>query len=144
MKVIVLAVLGGVAAGIMPLLSKAGMKGMDVTIGLAIYAFFFWIFTIVLMFATGKWGLLISQPLDWTRITYLILNGLVAALFIWLILSAYGMGGDVKIIHSIHAPIAVILGIFLAALILGEHLTFLSGAGVIVVAVGILLVVFGQ
>lgn len=139
MKTILFAVLAGFTIGLVPILSRSGMKNTDPLIGSLIFSLSTSILLLIALFSTGKWRVFL--PFN-PEIKFLILGGAAIALFTYSLLSAYKYG-EVRLVAPIQISLGLVFSILLATLLLGEHVGFLKATGIVVIMGGIILTVLG-
>jgi transporter family protein len=129
------ALLSALFAGLTAVLAKAGVKGIDSNLATAIRT------VVILIFA---WGIALSRGFDTlskatTRTwLFLILSGLATGASWLCYFRALQLGEASKV-----APIdklSVVVALVLAALFLGEHLTWRHGLGVGLIVTGAIII----
>lgn len=131
------ALLSAVFAAAVAIFGKIGLKNIDSTLATTVRSIVMAVFLIFVSLGLSKFSLL--KTFDNKILVYIILSGIAGALswlFYFLALK-YGPAGGVAAIDRL----SIVFVILLAALFLGESLTIKSGFGVLLVAIGAILIV---
>lgn len=135
---IIYALLSAVTASLVAIFGKMGLQNIDANAATAIRSVIMALFLIGVVLVQGKFtelGAILSQK---KALSFIILSGIAGALswlFYFLALK-YGKVSQVGPIDKLSVVIAVIL----AFIFLGERISWINAAGVVLIAVGALLV----
>ncbi|MNM91141.1 EamA-like transporter family protein [compost metagenome] len=135
---IIYALLSAVAASLVAIFGKIGLQNIDANAATAIRSVIMALFLIGVVLVQGKFtelGEILSQK---KALSFIVLSGIAGALswlFYFLALK-YGKVSQVGPIDKLSVVIAVIL----AFIFLGERISWINAGGVVLIAVGALLV----
>ncbi|MNO94859.1 EamA-like transporter family protein [compost metagenome] len=135
---IIYALLSAVTASLVAIFGKMGLQNIDANAATAIRSVIMALFLIGVVLVQGKFtelGAILSQK---KALSFIILSGIAGALswlFYFLALK-YGKVSQVGPIDKLSVVIAVIL----AFIFLGERISWINAAGVVLIAAGALLV----
>nr|WP_145157331.1 EamA family transporter [Paenibacillus terrae] len=135
---LIYALLSAAAAALVSIFGKIGLQSIDANAATAIRAVIMALFLLGVIAVQGKFGLLGSILTQKKALSFIVLSGVAGAtswLFYFLALK-YGKVSQVGPIDKLSVVIAVIL----AFLFLGEKISWLNSAGVVLIAIGALLV----
>ncbi|MEK5642927.1 hypothetical protein BK138_03575 [Paenibacillus rhizosphaerae] len=135
---LIYALLSAAAAALVSIFGKIGLQNIDANAATAIRAVIMALFLLGVIAVQGKFGQLGSILAQKKALSFIVLSGVAGAtswLFYFLALK-YGKVSQVGPIDKLSVVIAVIL----AFLFLGEKLSWLNSAGVVLIAIGALLV----
>lgn len=124
-------------AGLTSILAKCGIRKTDSTVATAIRTVVVLIFSWLMVFIVGSQGQL--QAIDGKSLCFLILSGLSTGAS-WLCYFRALQTGDVNKVVPIDKS-STVLTILLAAIFLGEGINLPKGVGVLLIAVGTLLMI---
>ncbi|GIO54086.1 MULTISPECIES: EamA family transporter [Paenibacillus] len=135
---LIYALLSAAAAALVSIFGKIGLQNIDANAATAIRAVIMALFLLGVIAVQGKFGQLGSILAQKKALSFIVLSGVAGAtswLFYFLALK-YGKVSQVGPIDKLSVVIAVIL----AFLFLGEKISWLNSAGVVLIAIGALLV----
>ncbi|WP_163874227.1 EamA family transporter [Paenibacillus favisporus] len=135
---LIYALLSAAAAALVSIFGKIGLQNIDANAATAIRAVIMALFLLGVIAVQGKFGQLGSILTQKKALSFIVLSGVAGAtswLFYFLALK-YGKVSQVGPIDKLSVVIAVIL----AFLFLGEKISWLNSAGVVLIAIGALLV----
>ncbi|GIO60241.1 EamA family transporter [Paenibacillus cineris] len=135
---LIYALLSAAAAALVSIFGKIGLQNIDANAATAIRAVIMALFLLGVIAVQGKFGQLGSIFTQKKALSFIVLSGVAGAtswLFYFLALK-YGKVSQVGPIDKLSVVIAVIL----AFLFLGEKISWLNSAGVVLIAIGALLV----
>ncbi|MEC0174156.1 EamA family transporter [Paenibacillus favisporus] len=135
---LIYALLSAAAAALVSIFGKIGLQNIDSNAATAIRAVIMALFLLGVIAIQGKFGQLGSILAQKKALSFIVLSGVAGAtswLFYFLALK-YGKVSQVGPIDKLSVVIAVIL----AFLFLGEKISWLNSAGVVLIAIGALLV----
>jgi transporter family protein len=133
---VIYAVLAAVAAAIVGILSKLGIKGVDATLATSIRGLVIGLFMGGAAFFLGEFKNIGTIPAK--SLLFIALAGVAGGLsWLWGFL-ALKYGGDVTAVNAIDR-MSLILLVLLAALFAGEALTWAKAAGAVLVVFGVIL-----
>lgn len=135
---LIYALLSAAAAALVSIFGKIGLQNIDANAATAIRAVIMALFLLGVIAVQGKFGQLGGIFAQKKALSFIVLSGVAGAtswLFYFLALK-YGKVSQVGPIDKLSVVIAVIL----AFLFLGEKISWLNSAGVVLIAIGALLV----
>ncbi|MDI3482030.1 MAG: bacterial/archaeal transporter family protein [Tepidanaerobacteraceae bacterium] len=135
------AILSALAASLVSIFGKVGLKGIDANTATAVRAIIMAVFLVVVVFFQGNLNKIPSVIADIKTFTFIILSGIAGAsswLFYFLALK-FGKVAQVAPIDKLSVVIATIL----AVIFLGEKVSLINGIGVGLIAIGAILVALG-
>lgn len=135
---LIYALLSAAAAALVSIFGKIGLQNIDANAATAIRAVIMALFLLGVIVVQGKFGQLGSILAQKKALSFIVLSGVAGAtswLFYFMALK-YGKVSQVGPIDKLSVVIAVIL----AFLFLGEKISWLNSAGVVLIAIGALLV----
>lgn len=138
---IILALLSALSAAFVSIFGKIGLKEFDANTATAIRSIVMAIFLISIVIIQGKTSNL--QPIlrDHKALTFIILSGIMGATS-WLFYFWSLKIGKVAQLVAID-KLSIVFAIIMAALFLGEKITLKTGAGVLIMVAGAILVALG-
>jgi len=129
------AVMSAIFAALIAIFGKIGVKGVDTTLATTVRAIIMAIFLVATSLILGKAPLLSS--INSKALTYIIFSGIAGALS-WLFYFVALRNGPASGVAALDRT-SVVFVFLLALLFLGERLTWKSGLGVSLVAIGAVL-----
>lgn len=132
---IIYALLAAVFAALVAILGKVGLEGLDTTLATTVRAVIMAAFLVIVSLLLGKSSLLgsiTSKPL-----LFITASGIAGALS-WLFYFFALKHGPASAVAALDR-LSVVFVLILAILFLGEHLTWKTGLGAMLVAVGAVL-----
>jgi transporter family protein len=135
---LIYALLSAAAAALVSIFGKIGLQNIDANAATAIRAVIMALFLLGVIAVQGKFGQLGNIFTQKKALSFIVLSGVAGAtswLFYFMALK-YGKVSQVGPIDKLSVVIAVIL----AFLFLGEKISWLNSAGVVLIAIGALLV----
>ncbi len=139
MNWIVWALLSAACAGVIPVVAKRGLEGVDSTLATAVRALVMAGCLVVAAGALGKFKE--AHTLNRSAMTAIALSGLAGAAswFFYFLALKYGPATKVAVLDRT----SIVFTLVLAALFLGESVTLRSGLGVAMIVAGALLTMKG-
>ncbi len=119
-------------AGITSILAKCGIRKTDSTVATAVRTIIVLLFSWVMVFLVGSQNQL--HGIDARSLTFLVLSGLATGAS-WLCYFRALQLGDINKVVPIDKS-STVLTILLALIFLGESLTWMSGIGIVLIAIG--------
>lgn len=135
------ALLSAIFAALVAVLGKIGLQHLDANTATAIRAVVMAIFLVGVVFAQNKQGLIQEVLSNHKALLFIILSGIAGALS-WLFYFMAIKKGHVSQVAPID-KLSVVFAVILAAILLGEKISLLSGAGILLITIGALLVALG-
>lgn len=129
------ALLSAVFAALVAIFGKVGIKGIDSTLATSVRAVVMAVFLVVVSFALGKAKLL--HTIENRVLLFIVLSGVSGAIS-WLFYFFALKTGPVSGVAALDR-LSVVFVLILAALFLGEHLTWKTGLGGILITAGAVL-----
>ena len=136
---LIFALLSAIFAALVAIFGKVGLEKVDSTTATTIRAVIMTLFLIAVVGFSGKFNLVGSILSNNKAFLFIIFSGIAGALS-WLFYFLALKTGPVSGVISID-KLSLVFAIILAALFLGEHMTFRSFLGIALIAVGAILVV---
>ena len=133
----VLALLSAIAAAFVTIFGKIGLKDVDANTATAIRAVIMALFLVIIILAQGKISK-IPEIINNKAIYYILLSGIAVALSWLFYFMALKMGNASQV--AVIDRLSIVFILILSTLFLGEKLDLKSIAGVILVAVGAILI----
>ena len=124
-------------AGLTSILAKCGIRKTDSTVATAIRTIVVLIFAWIMVFVVGSQGTLLDIPAK--SFVFLVLSGLATGAS-WLCYFYALQRGPIDKVVPIDKS-STVMTILLAALLLGESVTLTKGVGVVLIAVGTVLMI---
>jgi bacterial/archaeal transporter family protein len=138
---LVFALLSAVAASLVGIFGKIGLKGIDSNTATAVRAVIMAIFLFLVVVIQGKLPELPAILSNKKAFTFICLSGIAGASSWLFYFSALKLGKVSQV-----APVdklSVVFAILLAVLFLGEKISLVSGIGVVAITAGVILVAVG-
>jgi len=135
---IILALLSAVFAALVAIFGKVGLDKIDSTTATAVRAVVMALFLIAVVGIQGKFGKIHEVIENHKALYYIILSGVAGALswiFYFLALKIGPVSGVVSL-----DKLAIVFAVIFAAIFLAEKFTLLTGIGVVLMAVGAILI----
>lgn len=136
---IVLALLSAAFAALVAIFGKIGLEKVDSTTATAIRAVIMALFLLAVIGVQGKFGNVGGILANHKALFFITLSGIAGALS-WLFYFLALKIGPVSGVVSLD-KLSLVFAVVLAALFLGEHMSFKNAVGVVLMAVGAILVV---
>jgi bacterial/archaeal transporter family protein len=133
---VVYAILGALAAALMTLFGKIGLKGVDPTFATAIRSFFMFVFMMIVLAASGKFKFL--HTLDQRTVWIIVLSSIFGALS-WLFYFIALRDASASKVSALDR-LSLIMVIVFSVVFLAEKLTWKLALGGIFATIGIVLV----
>jgi transporter family protein len=130
--------LSALFAALVAIFGKIGVKNIDTTLATTVRAVIMALFLIIISLILGKQSLF--SQINSKAMLFIILSGVSGALS-WLSYFLALKIGEVKGV-AVLDRFSVVLAILLAALFLGESITFKNWIGMILITMGLLLFIF--
>ena len=138
---IIFALLSALFAALVAIFAKVGLQNIDTNTSTAIRAIVMALFLIAVILVEGKISKMPFILSDKRAMFYIVLSGVAGALS-WLFYFIALKLGKVSNVVPIDR-LSVVFAIVLAALILGEKISLKAGVGIVLVAVGAILIALG-
>ncbi|PIS41505.1 MAG: EamA family transporter [Candidatus Kerfeldbacteria bacterium CG08_land_8_20_14_0_20_42_7] len=132
MSWIIYALLSAVFAALVAIFGKIGIKNIDSTLATTVRSVIMATFLIIVAIASKKTALL--STIHGKAFTYIVLSGIAGALS-WLFYFVALRNGPTSGVAALDR-LSVVFVLVLAALFLGESLTWKSGIGISLIAIG--------
>ncbi len=129
---IIFALLAAAAAALVAIFGKVGIANVDSTLATSVRAVIMAVFLVAVSGLLGKFKLLAT--IDNKALTFIALSGIAGALS-WLFYFLALKNGPASGVAALDR-LSVVFVVILAALFLGESLTWKSGLGAVLVAAG--------
>lgn len=134
---IIYALLSAFFASLVAIFGKVGLSGIDTTFATTIRAIIMAAFLVVVSFALGKVDF--GTSFNAKALAFIALSGIAGALS-WLFYFSALKSGPASAVAALDR-LSVVFVLALALLFLGEHLSWKSGIGSVLVALGAMLMV---
>lgn len=134
----IFALLSAVMAALVAIFGKIGLTGIDSNTATAIRAVIMAAFLVIVVICEGKLSQIGTILANRKAITFIVLSGVAGALS-WLFYFVALKYGKVSQVGPID-KLSVVFAVIAAVLFLGEKISWLNGLGVLLIAVGALLV----
>lgn len=135
MQWIIFALLSAVFAALVGIFGKVGIKGIDSTLATSVRAVVMAVFLVLVSLILGKAKLL--HTIENRVLLFIVLSGVAGALS-WLFYFFALKTGPVSAVAALDR-LSVVFVLILAALFLGEHLTWKTGIGGALITAGAVL-----
>ena len=132
MSWIIYALLSAVFAALVAVFGKIGLKGLDSTLATTIRSIVMAVFLVVVSFSLGKFAFL--GAFTSKAVVFIILSGIAGALS-WLFYFFALRSGPAPSVAALDR-LSVVFVLILAVLFLGEHFTWKSGLGALLITIG--------
>jgi transporter family protein len=129
------ALLSAACAALVAVFGKIGIQNIDATLATTVRSIIMAAFLVVTAFSLGKMKLLAA--LDGKTFTFIVLSGIAGALS-WLFYFVALKTGPVTAVAALDR-LSVVFVVIFAMLFLGESLTWKTGAGALLIAMGAIL-----
>lgn len=129
---IIFALLSAATAALVAIFGKIGISQVDSTLATSVRAVIMALFLVVVAGLLGKFKLL--STIDNKALTFIVLSGIAGALS-WLFYFLALKNGPASGVAALDR-LSVVFVVILAALFLGESLTWKSGLGAVLIAAG--------
>lgn len=134
---IIYALLSAFFAALVAIFGKIGLTGIDTTFATTVRSIVMAGFLVIVSIVLGK--LDFNSSLGGKALTFIVLSGIAGALS-WLFYFSALKSGPTSAVAALDR-LSVVFVLALALLFLGEHLTWKSGLGAVLVAAGAMLMV---
>src|SRR5688572_12248567 len=135
---IVYALLGAVMASLGTIFAKLGLKGVDANLLTAIRGIVMAVIVTIAALSLGKLSVVSLQSLSPKQWVFVLLSGLGGALSWLFFYQALSVGPTVAV--TVIDKLSLVLTAILAVVVLSEGITLQAGIGLILVAIGTVLV----
>lgn len=135
------AILSALTAALVAIFGKIGLQSIDANAATAVRSIIMAVFLVLVVIVQGNLSKMPAVFADKKALTFIFLSGIAGAsswLFYFLALK-YGKVSQVAPIDKLSVVVATILAIAF----LGEKVSLLSGAGVVLIGIGAILVALG-
>jgi transporter family protein len=139
---LIYALLSAIFAALVAIFAKIGLKNIDVNTATAIRAIIMAIFLSSVIFAQGKLSQINIVLANRKAFLYIVLGGIAGALS-WLFYFIALKRGTVSQVVPIDR-LSIVFAIIFAILLLGEKINLLKGAGIILMVIGAIVIIFGS
>uniref|UniRef100_A0A7C5V2Q8 EamA family transporter n=1 Tax=Caldicellulosiruptor owensensis TaxID=55205 RepID=A0A7C5V2Q8_9FIRM len=138
---LIFGLLSALFASLVAIFGKIGLKGIDTNVATAIRAVIMALFLIVVVVFHGRLNKVGEILADKKAILFIILSGVAGAMS-WLFYFLALKNGKVQQVAPIDR-LSVVFAIVLAAIFLGEKISFYTAIGVLLIAAGSIFVALG-
>lgn len=138
---LVFGLLSALFASLVAIFGKIGLKNLDTNVATAIRAVIMALFLILVIIFQGRLHKVGQILADKKAVMFIVLSGIAGALS-WLFYFLALKNGKVQQVAPIDR-LSVVFAILLAAIFLGEKISFYTGLGVLLIAVGSIFVALG-
>ncbi|ADQ04924.1 protein of unknown function DUF6 transmembrane [Caldicellulosiruptor owensensis OL] len=138
---LIFGLLSALFASLVAIFGKIGLKGIDTNVATAIRAVIMALFLIVVVVFQGRLNKVGEILADKKAILFIILSGVAGAMS-WLFYFLALKNGKVQQVAPIDR-LSVVFAIVLAAIFLGEKISFYTAIGVLLIAAGSIFVALG-
>ncbi|MBA0161741.1 EamA family transporter [Pectobacterium versatile] len=138
---LIYALLSAVCAAMVAIFGKIGLQNLDANTATAIRAVIMALFLVGVVVAQGKLALVGEVIANKKALLFIVLSGVAGALS-WLFYFVALKNGNVAQVAPID-KLSVVFAVVLAVILLGEKISLMAGAGVVLISVGALLVALG-
>jgi bacterial/archaeal transporter family protein len=139
---LIFALLSAVFAAFVAIFGKIGLQGIDSNIATAIRAGIMFVFMFSVVLIQGKFSQIPEVFQNHKALFYIVLSGIVGALS-WLFYFLALKFGNVSQVAPID-KLSVVFAFVLAVVILGESVSWVSIAGIVLITIGSIVVVLGS
>lgn len=137
----VYALLAALAASMVAILGKIGLHHLDANVATAVRAVVMALFLLGVIGVQGKFHLISTALVDKKALLAIVLSGVAGALS-WLFYFMAIQTGKVSQVAPID-KLSVVFAVVFAVIFFGEKISLYSGVGVVMIAVGAILVALG-
>lgn len=138
---LIFGLLSALFASLVAIFGKIGLKGIDTNVATAIRAVIMALFLIVVVAFQGRLNKVREILTDKKAILFIVLSGVAGAMS-WLFYFLALKNGKVQQVAPIDR-LSVVFAIVLAAIFLGEKISFYTAIGVLLIAAGSIFVALG-
>lgn len=138
---LIYALLGAVMAALVSIFGKVGLQSVDANTATAIRAIIMAVFLVMVVVARGNFSHFNIIFANKKAMIFIFLSGIVGALS-WLFYFLALKHGKVSQVAPVD-KLSVVIATVLAIILLGEKLSILSQIGLVLLAIGIVLVALG-
>ncbi|AEM73673.1 EamA family transporter [Caldicellulosiruptor acetigenus] len=138
---LIFGLLSALFASLVAIFGKIGLKGIDTNVATAIRAVIMAAFLIIVVAFQGRLSKVSDVLADKKAILFIVLSGVAGALS-WLFYFLALKNGKVQQVAPIDR-LSVVFAIVLAAIFLGEKVSFYTAIGVLLIAAGSIFVALG-
>lgn len=138
---LIFGLLSALFASLVAIFGKIGLKGIDTNVATAIRAVIMAAFLIIVVAFQGRLSKVSDVLADKKAILFIVLSGVAGALS-WLFYFLALKNGKVQQVAPIDR-LSVVFAILLAAIFLGEKVSFYTAIGVLLIAAGSIFVALG-
>jgi len=138
---LIFGLLSALFASLVAIFGKIGLKGIDTNVATAIRAVIMALFLIVVVAFQGRLNKVGEILTDKKAILFIVLSGVAGAMS-WLFYFLALKNGKVQQVAPIDR-LSVVFAIVLAAIFLGEKISFYTAIGVLLIAAGSIFVALG-
>lgn len=138
---LIYALLSALTAALVAIFGKIGLQHLDANTATAIRAVVMAIFLVGVVVVQGKLSLISTVFADKKALLFVVLSGVAGALS-WLFYFMAIKTGNVSRVAPID-KLSVVFAVILAAVLFGEKVSLISGAGVALITAGALMVALG-
>ncbi|MFM9329225.1 EamA family transporter [Paenibacillus mesotrionivorans] len=135
---LIYALLSAAMAALVAVFGKIGLAGVDANTATAMRSVIMALFLLGVLAYEGKLGQIASVAANKKAMSFILLSGLAGALS-WLFYFVALKYGNVSQVGPVD-KLSVVMAVILSVLFLGEKLSLLNAAGVVMIAAGALLV----
>ncbi|MGP3591214.1 EamA family transporter [Vagococcus sp. WN89Y] len=138
---LIYALLSALTAALVAIFGKIGLQHLDANTATAVRAVVMALFLVGVVVVQGKLSLVSAVLADKKALLFVVLSGVAGALS-WLFYFMAIKNGSVSRVAPID-KLSVVFAVVLAVVLLGEKVSLVAGAGVVLIAAGALLVALG-
>ncbi|WAM30801.1 EamA family transporter [Caldicellulosiruptor naganoensis] len=138
---LIFGLLSALFASLVAIFGKIGLKNLDTNVATAIRAVIMALFLVLVIIFQGRLSKVGEILANKKAILFIVLSGVAGALS-WLFYFLALKNGKVQQVAPIDR-LSVVFAIVLAAIFLGEKISFYTGLGVLLIAIGSIFVALG-
>ncbi|ABP67311.1 EamA family transporter [Caldicellulosiruptor changbaiensis] len=138
---LIFGLLSALFASLVAIFGKIGLKNLDTNVATAIRAVIMALFLVLVIIFQGRLNKIGEILASKKAILFIVLSGVAGALS-WLFYFLALKNGKVQQVAPIDR-LSVVFAIVLAAIFLGEKISFYTGLGVLLIAIGSIFVALG-
>ncbi|ATA26996.1 hypothetical protein BIY26_14590 [Brenneria goodwinii] len=138
---LIYALLSALCAALVAIFGKIGLQNLDANTATAIRAVVMALFLVGVVVVQGKTALVGEIIANKKALMFILLSGVAGAMS-WLFYFVALKNGNVAQVAPID-KLSVVFAVVLAALLLGEKISLMAGAGVALISAGALLIALG-
>lgn len=135
---LIYALLSAAMAALVAIFGKIGLAGVDANTATAMRSVIMALFLLGVLVYEGKMGQIATVAANKKAMSFILLSGLAGALS-WLFYFVALKNGNVSQVGPVD-KLSVVIAVILSVLFLGERLSLVNTAGVVLIAAGALLV----